>query len=111
MSPSRHVDRLRNADGAVITAPSLEQLRADIITAKAAPRSATPDPVEVSSDDTLVGVPHGQAINTASGESKAGGDNHQEELYEEDEDDDYSEDERIKGVYGYGPDGELIQLD
>lgn len=95
----------------MITAPSLEQLRADIITAKAAPRSATPDPVEVSSDDTLVGVPHGQAINTASGESKAGGDNHQEELYEEDEDDDCSEDERIKGVYGYGPDGELIQLD
>jgi hypothetical protein len=98
----------------VVTAPSLHSLRKDVEKAKAAPKPALPDPADVLSDETIVADDNGHATTRTGGDVKSsavhdGGD---ERFYEDvDDDDDDSEDGRIIGVYGLGPDGELVQLD
>jgi hypothetical protein len=94
----------------VVTAPSLDTLHEDFKKAKAAPKPVAPNPVEVSSDDTVVGDSNHQAGKDTASDADAVAKPHDDQLYEDD-DDECSEDERIMGVYAYGSDGELIQLD
>lgn len=84
---------------AVMTSPSLESLRADFKRANEVPSSPSSEPSTdlpsdlPSSDDT---------VDTDVSEPVADVPN--------EDDDDYSDDEMIKGVYCYGPDGEVIQI-
>ena len=82
----------------MLTSPSLETLRADFQTSLKA--------LNDHERDESAGSPVDQPASddTVDTETLVGPDAFEDE-------DDYSEDEMIKGVFCYGPDGEVVQIE